>query len=444
MLKTVDIQLRDFTRRLSDGSIRGRFLNGVIWSFIGAVFSRGLMLISTVLAGRILGPQGFGQLSVVQNTVGIFGVLAGAGLGVTAIKYVSQFRNSDSKRCGQYIRISHLVAVITGVVATIGLLVSAGWIAKEVLLSASLSVSLRWAATLVLFSAITGVQVGALAGLEDFRGVAVLTIVRGGSLLVLMTAGSWLGGVTGALIGMVVTEFVTSLIGYAAVIRASRKAGIPLPSSTDWHELRAIWRFALPALLSSVVVLPAIWASNIILVNQPAGYAAVGIFSAADTGRQLILFLPTTISALILSMLSNLHGSDNHVAYRKVFRANLAVSLISVILPVVAMILFAKQAISAFGLEYSSGAPTLIILSLSVVFVILNNVLGQVLVSIGLIWKRFALDLLLAVLLLLASLWLIPTYMQNGLAAANLCAYALTVGVLYAIVRIELVHRNLI
>ena len=65
------------------------FAAGVYWSLLGAVVSRGLTLVATVLAARTLGAEGFGELGMIQNTQGLFGVLAGAGLGLAATKFVA-------------------------------------------------------------------------------------------------------------------------------------------------------------------------------------------------------------------------------------------------------------------------------------------------------------------------------------------------------------------
>jgi O-antigen/teichoic acid export membrane protein len=158
------------------------------------------------------------------------------------------------------------------------------------------------------------------------------------------------------------------------------------------------------------------------MVSQPDGYAALGVFIAADKWRQLVLFLPTSLSAIILPMLSNLHGTKNTGGYRQVFSANV-------------LVIFSGPAMSAYGSDYQAGRVTLIILSASAVAVVLNNVLGQVLVSLGSIWWRCGLDVALAVLLALSAWWLIPTYQENGLALANLIAFAITALILLLIVR---------
>src|ERR1035438_1477658 len=83
------------------GSLRERFTYGVIWSLAGAVVSRGFLLAASVVCARFLGKEGFGALGMIQSTAGMFGIFAGLGLGLTATKYVSEFRRQDPMRAGR-------------------------------------------------------------------------------------------------------------------------------------------------------------------------------------------------------------------------------------------------------------------------------------------------------------------------------------------------------
>ena len=51
---------------------------------------------------------------MIQSTVGMFGVFAGFGLGLTATKHVAEFRQSDPERDGLIIGLSALIAIGTG------------------------------------------------------------------------------------------------------------------------------------------------------------------------------------------------------------------------------------------------------------------------------------------------------------------------------------------
>ena len=49
----------------------------MFWTFAGTVISRGLMFVATVAVARILGKTAYGELGMIQSTVGMFSVFAG-------------------------------------------------------------------------------------------------------------------------------------------------------------------------------------------------------------------------------------------------------------------------------------------------------------------------------------------------------------------------------
>src|SRR4026209_1900359 len=107
-------------------SITTRFAIGAFWALVGAVLSRGLTLASSVLAGRLLGPTGCGEIGTVQSTQGLFGVVAGAGLGLAATKFVAEFRSTDSARTGRCVTLATTIALVSGALMALVLLALSG------------------------------------------------------------------------------------------------------------------------------------------------------------------------------------------------------------------------------------------------------------------------------------------------------------------------------
>src|SRR5437763_4155248 len=99
-----------------------RFAIGAFWVLVGAVVSRGLTLASSVVAGRLLGTTGFGEVGMIQSTQGLLGVLAGAGMGLAATKFVAEYRASDSAKAERFVALAVLVSTITGMAAALVLL----------------------------------------------------------------------------------------------------------------------------------------------------------------------------------------------------------------------------------------------------------------------------------------------------------------------------------
>ena len=408
------------------------FAIGAFWALVGAVVSRGLTLASSVVAGRLLGTTGFGEIGMIQSTQGLFGIVAGAGLGLAATKFVAEFRSTDPLKTSRCATLATTIASVSGTVMALVLLALSGVMASSVLRAPHLTVELQVATGLVLFGTINGVQTGALVGFGDFRTLAVLSGIRGVCLCGLLIVGITLGGVLGGVIGLVLTEAIAVLANHVALRRV-------LPATVTWRAGRAAWselalmcRFSGLSLLGSICTMSAMWFANLVLVAQPGGYAALGVFNAAERWRQLLLFLPASFSPVILTTLSNLHGRKDPDAYRRLFGLNLAVSVAVVVVPSIGIMLCAGPAMGLFGDEYRGGWMTLVILSASSVVVVLNNLLGQILVSRGAVLGRFVLDVLLAAVLVLASWQLIPIYRDQGMALGSLIAFAVTAAALAA------------
>lgn len=407
-------------------SLRRYFAIGAFWALIGAVVSRGFTLTSSVLAGRLLGTIGFGEVGMIQSTQGLFGILAGAGLGLAATKFVAEFRSIDAEKTRRCVALAIIIALISGALMALGLFFLSGVIASRVLNAPHMTVELRVAAGLVLFSTINGAQTGALVGFANFRSLAVLNSIRGVCLCVFLTAGITFAGVLGGVIGLVATEALVMLANHVALRSFLPRTVARQDRGAAWRELTAMCRFGGLSLLGSVCTTSAIWFAYVVLVAQPDGYASLGVFNAAERWRQLLLFLPASLSPLILTLLSNLHGTNEPRAYRQLFGLNLTVSIAVVVVPSIGIILAASPAMGLFGDEYRDGWLTLVILSASSIAVVLNDLLGQILVSRGAIMGRFRADVLFAAVLAIASWQLIPIYRELGLALGSLIAFGAT------------------
>jgi O-antigen/teichoic acid export membrane protein len=364
---------------------------------------------------------------MIQNTQGLFGVLAGTGLGLAATKFVAEYRSVDPVQANRCIVLTMLASMIAGLLGSLFMLFGADVVASTALNAPHLVAELQVATGLILFSSINGVQSGALAGLGEFRAVAHINIFRGGVLFVALLFGVWTGGVMGGVVGLLVTEVLAVGLSQFALVRAyPMKWRGTLFDPSGFKQVAIMLRFSGLAISASLATTLAFWFVNVLLVKEENGYASLGIFNAADRWRQLLLFLPATFSQLLLSMLSNMHGEKETDEFRKVLSLSLWVNIVVVALPTLCLIMFASLAMNLFGMEYRSGSMTLAILSGSTVAVVLNNVLGQVLISKGAMIWRFAMDLLLSIVLVVVAWVLVPVWREQGLAISYLFAYGVT------------------
>ena len=120
-----------------------------------------------VIAARILGSEEFGKFGIIQSTLGVLGLVAGLGLGLTNKRYVAELREKDPEKCGRVIGYSSVLSWVTSGIFFILLLASAQIVASDIFDSPEMILELRIAAILLLFTSLNEAQIGVLSGFES-------------------------------------------------------------------------------------------------------------------------------------------------------------------------------------------------------------------------------------------------------------------------------------
>jgi len=408
-----------------------QLLSGAAWSILGAAIGRALLLGAGVVSGRVLGVVAFGKLGMVQSTAVLFGAVIGASLSLATTDGVARTRASDPVRAGGFIVTAYRLALGCGAGATLLVFFAGG----QLRFMAELQGELRLGAALVLFGALNAVQGSVLAGLGGFRPLALASVARGVGSFLFIALGAWRAGLPGAIAGQVLAELLSAAAFHAAIVASTRAQGIPLSSAAASGSVRRLTGIALPTLLGTVALQPVLWGCNVLLVSGRSGFADLGLFNAAERWRQLLLFVPASVSANVLAALSRLNGAGDGAGFRRIFRRSLALVLLVVLVPAAAVVLCAPLCLEVFGAEYRRAAPALAVLAASSIPSALNNTLGQVLIARGKVWWRFSVDLGLVAILMGTAYALVPGWGATGLATANLLAYGGATAALAVVLR---------
>jgi O-antigen/teichoic acid export membrane protein len=405
-------------------SLRARFARGAVWSLIGTVISQALGLATSVVTARFLGKTGFGELGMINSTVGMFGIFAGLGLGLTTTKFVAELRATDSDRAGRIIGLSSTVAVISGGLITLGLILFAPLLAASILHAPHLVTELRIGSLLLLLNALNGVQTGTLSGFEAFKSIAKANFVQGLLTFPVEIGGVIIWGLPGAVWGMVVAAGSGWLVNRTYVLRECRAVGVRVRYAGVWSERRILWSFCLPAVLANTAAGPVMWFTNTMLVSQPHGYAEMGVLNAANQWRTAILFLPGLIGQVVLPLLSSLQGTQNRHATRRILLGAIALNAVFVS-PALLVIFFLKNRIMAlYGPGFASRGPVLMILAIVAALVAIQAPVGNIIAAMSRMWIGALMNLFWAIVLLVSAwLFLRRGWEADGIAAAYLTAY---------------------
>lgn len=398
--------------------------SGIFWSFAGAIVTRGLSLPASILVARILGREVFGEIGVINGTVGMFGVFAGFGLGLTTTKYVAEFRTKDLEKTARIMSVSSMTALVTGGVMSLLLLILAPWLAERTLAAPHLGSVLRITTVSLFFGALNGTQVGTLAGFEAFKVIARVHVLAAMAHLPLMVGGAYFAGLHGAVWGMAIATFVNWLLNHIAIRLEAQRFKIPSAVSERWKEWKILWNFSAPSVLSGAMVGPVNWLCFAMLVNQTNGYVEMGIFNAANQWRTAILFLPNLIGNIALPILSSLTGANDKRSYRRILFENLFVNAAITLFATIIISLFATVILGFYGHGFVEGKYSLIILCCATVFMAMNNVIGQSIASVGKMWNGFLFNSLWAIVLIICTYYLLGRGLgATGLSLAILISY---------------------
>ncbi len=415
--------VRGLLSKLEGSPLAKRLAHGSMWSFLGSVTSRFLALGSAMLAARIIGKAEFGELGIIQSTVSMFGTMAGFGLGTTATKFVAEFRNQDPGRAGRIIALSSLVSWVSGLILGLALFLSARWLCENTLAAPDLTPCMRISALLLFFTAINGAQTGALSGFEAFKRIAFVNSLTGLLNFPLVIGGALLYQLPGLVWGLVIAQATGCLLNFAALRYEAAARQIEIHYRSLKVELPILWRFSLPAVLSTLVMSPANWLCATMLVHQVHGYDQMGAYNAANQWFNALMWLPYMIGSVITPMLAERFGANDNSHSAKLLGASLKINA-AVTLPMILIgSLFSPWIMSAYGHGFQSEWPTLIAVLVSAGIFALEIPVGSVISASGRMWIGVPMNLGWAVVFVISNMLLLP-WGSLGMAVARLIAYA--------------------
>jgi len=433
--------LRLHWERIEASELGYRLARGVFWSLAGTAIARGITFLGFVLVARMLGTEAYGELGVVRGTVGMFGVLAGFGLALTASKHIAQYRGTEPTRAGRMMALSASVALATGAVATAGMWACAPWLAEHLLAAPHLAKMLRVGSLILLLSAVNGAQIGALTGFEAFKTMAVVNTLVAVISLPMLLVGARVGGVDGVIWALVLNLVVGWLLNHLALRREAARAGVPLLLVGSLRDWPVLWSFSLPAVLSSALVCPVTWACSVLLVNQPQGYREMGIYGAASLFQVALAFFGTTVGAPLLPIMATTKKEDSRLAY-----GNILLSWAVGAIPAAVLLAFPEIMALAFGPSFAinHAGRVFVIVMLATCVSAYKRGLSRVLATENLLWWSVPSCALWAVICLTGA-YLLRDWGATGLATAYAAAGILNTVVLWPLCsRRNIVPRRLL
>lgn len=413
-----------YASRLKSDSMGARLARGTLWSLMGTIIARLCSVLVSIVVARSLGKVQFGELGIIQSTVNLFGLFAGFGMGLTATKFVAEFRQKDPARVASVLSDTTLFSWVSGGVLASGLLCSAPWLAAHTLAAPHLGWLLRASAPLLVLTGWQGVLLGALSGFESFKRIAQVNAVTGILTSGFTITGTLLWGIQGAIWASVAAQLLVCLLTADALKKTASAAGIQTRFSPWLRDFHLVWRFSFPALISGVMVVPVNWLCNALLVNQPFGYGEMGLLNVASQWRNSILFLPSIVSSVSLPLLSGLGAQNDRSTATRLVWNSIKINTATALVAVGAVSVLSPFIMASYGMGGAHGNLTLIVLCFSALLSGTIGIMGQYIASRGMMWWGMLLNMIWGCALVIAA-WELRNLGALGIAWANLISYTI-------------------
>jgi O-antigen/teichoic acid export membrane protein len=406
-------------------SIAQRIANGSFWSILGTGSGRVMNLIAMLLAARLLGAEGFGAFALVQSTLGLFGMFAGAALGATATRFIAATHRTDPDRTGRVIGLVSSSALVSALIFGAAIVVLSPWLAQTVLGSDDLALATALGALLVGFGVLRGVQDATLAGFEAFRQIAFLRFMEGSSALLLIPLLVAQFGPAGGIAALSFGLLLALLPGIGFARRELRDHGVTprwRGATTEWRLLRD---FSAPSLLANTVATPVLWVCMLLLSRTPSGLAELGVYNAAYQWHGPLVFVPMAIASVSLPILTQSWAEGDRQSFRRIFIQVLAIGTILALTPALLLAILSPQIMRLYGEEFRTAEMVLVLLVLAAPLHVASVIGNSAIQSMNQSWYLPGFHCIWGVTLLVLAVLMIDSLGAEGLALAFLASYCI-------------------
>ena len=413
--------LQSILDRVKASPIGRRIASGAFWAVLGGGLAGVFSFLSMILVARILGKELFGEFGLVRSTAMTFVTFSSFGMGLTATKYIAELLQKDKERVGRIIGLSYLFTLLTSLLVAVTFYLAVPWLCETQLQAPHLAGVMKLGAVMLFISAIMGTQTCVMQGFQDFRGLAIASTASGAVMLPLYIAGSWYGGVWGAVICAVLAICLNFAINSAMVYRNTRRFHVRYSFRQSYKELPILWQSNLPIFLSATVYGFALWLAEIMLVMQPNGKAELGIYYVAMSYQLVIIFVPQVLQSVFFPVISELNSNGNNGQYWHVVKKNWLIQFGYSTVACTPFLLFPSFFMGLAGKDYAKEWPALVGAVLVVIVRTSSDVTYRVLISKGWNWTQAIVNSI-GCAIFLAAVWY--SLHLNGGAVGLFYAYS--------------------
>jgi O-antigen/teichoic acid export membrane protein len=407
-----------------DASIRTRpgIATSSKWVLFGTVLSKPVQLATALMLARLLGPAGLGILSLANATAVTFSGGASLGLGDAASKFIAEHYRRDRAKATAIASLIVWILVLVGAVSFGGAWFSRGYWAPRLFHGAAADGVVGLCLLLAFGNLLGSLSMNLFTGLQQFRHLAVLSVLQVSLTCAFTAVFAWWFGVFGALLAAVLSATFT--IGSSVrKLYVIDKDLLAWPNRAALGNLKGLLSFSLPAWLGGFLINPVTVFTFSYLSLQPDGSEQLGAFNSANGLKMLVAILPGLIGSVLGPAIIEEAGRHGERRAYETLLDNAFAALAFLTLPgTILLILFSDILFMMYGRAYAGAYLLFMPMAAGIAIGVLSAPMQFAIVAGNRTWSLLCLTVIKAAVLLgLAVAW-IPGSLAGGLAWASLLA----------------------
>jgi len=376
--------------------LRARIVRGVGGTFALRLVNAAIQFLTGLALARLLGKDGLGVYNFALSWVMLLTVPAIFGMDRLLVRELVRYRQREAwGHMRGALRFANRTTLLTALLLAAGIALL-GWVTyqttgRPALLKAQQAGLARaalhalWIAMILLpVWAVLLLQSSAMQGLRHVVVAQIPEQVVGPALFLLLIIASWLaGGLIDSPQGIVALELATTAI--ALMVSMTMLRGL-LPSrvgaASPVFETRAWVLAAIPLAIGRGMITLNNQVDTLML-GAIAEVGAVGVFSVALAGTQMITMILLSVNTALAPNLAQLHAEGDRRRMQFVLTQAALFMLLAALPLTVFFVVWGKWFLALFGAEFKAGYAALVIVALGQHFSLASGSVGMVLMMTG-------------------------------------------------------------
>jgi len=374
-------------QQLKQKILNSKLASDSFWAVFGNVVGRGLALSGAIIVANFLGKEIYGEYGIVKSTLVAIALLSTFGLNYTATKYVAEYKVNTPDKLRLVVSVTQKITLLISAIMALLVILFADYIAAAALEAPQLAFPIRLIGILVIFDALTRTQIGILAGLGEFKGIAKINAIVGGLSFLFAVVLTYFYDLTGALIALLLVQVFNCILNSRLTNKKIKEFAKP---EKDPKFTKEVLKFSFPVALQEAFYSIINWSFGLLLIKYST-YGEMGLYAAALHWNAVILFVPGVLRNVVLSHMS---GSLNNVEkHTKILRTILAFNFGITFIISILFFLFSGLITSFYGENFEGLKQVINVTVFTTIFISMSNVYAQAYMSKNQNWLMLALRL---------------------------------------------------